>query len=152
MKVLVLNYGPISSFYYLRLIHRVINDKKMKKIVGHFLSFFTFITPGHLAKNKQSILSKSRFLSLNCCFINCNPILPRVLSRIDYANSLLFGFPKPLSVKLQRVQNAAARLIVGVGKYEHISDHLRFLHWLPDTSTGDLPRVTCSLTSFFSDA
>jgi hypothetical protein len=38
-----------------------------------------------------------------------------VLSRIDYANSLLFGLPKSLLVKLQRVQNAAARLIVGVG-------------------------------------
>ena len=38
-----------------------------------------------------------------------------VLSRIDYANSLLFGLPQSLLVKLQRVQNAAARLIVGVG-------------------------------------
>jgi hypothetical protein len=54
-----------------------------------------------------------------------------VLSRIDYANSLIFGLPKSLLVKLQRVQNKAARLIVGVGKYEHISDHLRLLHWLP---------------------
>ncbi len=54
-----------------------------------------------------------------------------VLRRIDYANSLIFGLPKSLLVKLQRVQNAAARLTVGVGKYEHISDHLRLLHWLP---------------------
>jgi hypothetical protein len=54
-----------------------------------------------------------------------------VLSRIDYANALLFGLPKSLLGKLQRVQNAAARLIVGIGKHEHISDHLRLLHWLP---------------------
>jgi hypothetical protein len=54
-----------------------------------------------------------------------------VLSRIDYANSLLFGVPKCLFGKLQWVQNAAARLIVGVGKYERISDHLNLLHWLP---------------------
>ncbi len=32
-------------------------------------------------------------------------------------------------MKLQRVQNVDARLIVGVGKYEH--DHLRLVHWLP---------------------
>ncbi len=54
-----------------------------------------------------------------------------VLSRIDYANSLLFGVPKSLLGKLQRVKNVAARLIVGVGKYERISDHLKLLQWLP---------------------
>ena len=54
-----------------------------------------------------------------------------ILRRIDFANSLLFGLPKSLLVKLQRVQNAVARLIVGVGKYEHISNNLRLLHWLP---------------------
>ena len=29
------------------------------------------------------------------------------------------------------VQNAAARLITSVGKYDHITPHLRNLHWLP---------------------
>ncbi len=32
-----------ASFYYLRLIRRVINDWKMKEFSGHFLSFFAFI-------------------------------------------------------------------------------------------------------------
>ena len=54
-----------------------------------------------------------------------------VLSRIDFANSLLFGLPKSLLVKLQRVKNAAARLIAGVGKYENISGYLRLFNWLP---------------------
>ena len=49
-----------------------------------------------------------------------------VLSRIDYANSLLLF--KSFLRKVQRVQNAAARLIVGVGKYKRISDHLKLLH------------------------
>jgi hypothetical protein len=54
-----------------------------------------------------------------------------ILSKIDFANSLLFGLPKSLLMKLQRVRNAAARLIVGVGKYEHTSGHLRLFNWLP---------------------
>ena len=54
-----------------------------------------------------------------------------VLSRLDYANSLLFGLPKTLMVKLQRVQNAAARLVVGAGRYDRVSDHIKNLHWLP---------------------
>ena len=33
--------------------------------------------------------------------------------------------------KLQVVQNAAARLLTGVRKYQHISPTLAKLHWLP---------------------
>ena len=33
--------------------------------------------------------------------------------------------------KLQRTMNSAARLITGIKKYDHISDALRNLHWLP---------------------
>ena len=35
------------------------------------------------------------------------------------------------SSTLQRTMNSAARLITGIKKYEHISDALRNLHWLP---------------------
>ena len=33
--------------------------------------------------------------------------------------------------KLQRVQNAATRLIMDIGKYSHITPALYELHWLP---------------------
>jgi len=32
---------------------------------------------------------------------------------------------------LQRVQNAAARLITGIGRRDHVTPALRKLHWLP---------------------
>ena len=51
--------------------------------------------------------------------------------RLDYCNSLLLGIGEGLMNKLQRVQNAAARLICGVGKFAHASPILRSLHWLP---------------------
>ena len=40
------------------------------------------------------------------------------------------GLPLKLMWKLQVVQNAAARLLTGVRKYQHISPILATLHWL----------------------
>ena len=54
-----------------------------------------------------------------------------VLSRLDYSNSLLYRATRSDLDKLQRTMNSAARLITGIKKYEHISDALRNLHWLP---------------------
>ena len=34
-------------------------------------------------------------------------------------------------MKLQRVQNAAAMLFVGAGRYDRVSDHIKNLQWLP---------------------
>ena len=54
-----------------------------------------------------------------------------VSSRLDMANSLLYGCSQKVTGRLQRAQNAAARLITGVGKREHIMPILKQLHWLP---------------------
>ena len=54
-----------------------------------------------------------------------------VISRLDFNNALLLGVPDTLLHKLQRAQNAAARLVSGTRKYDHISPVLRSLHWLP---------------------
>ena len=54
-----------------------------------------------------------------------------IKSRIDYCNSLLCGLPDNCLNKLQRVQNAAARLITGTAKFSRITPMLRSLHWLP---------------------
>ena len=54
-----------------------------------------------------------------------------ITSRFDYCNGLSFGLRKAHIAKLQRVQNAAARLILGIGKFSHITSALYELHWLP---------------------
>ena len=53
-----------------------------------------------------------------------------VSSRVDYCNSLLYGISKEVIYKLQKVQNAAARLISNRKKRESVRDVLVKLHWL----------------------
>ena len=54
-----------------------------------------------------------------------------ISSRLDYGNSLLFGLPQYQIQKLQRVQNASARLIFSMPRYCHITSLLFDLHWSP---------------------
>uniref|UniRef100_A0A3B3SDN5 Reverse transcriptase domain-containing protein n=1 Tax=Paramormyrops kingsleyae TaxID=1676925 RepID=A0A3B3SDN5_9TELE len=54
-----------------------------------------------------------------------------ITTRLDYCNSLYVGLDVSCIQRLQLVQNAAARLLTGTKKYEHITPVLASLHWLP---------------------
>ena len=56
---------------------------------------------------------------------------PVISSRMDYCNSLFFNMCKDNLMKLQKVQNSAARLITGKRKRDSVTSTLRELHWLP---------------------
>ena len=50
---------------------------------------------------------------------------------IDYCNSLLYGLPEYSLDRLQKILNTAARILRRVPKFDHISETLMDLHWLP---------------------
>jgi len=70
----------------------------------------------------QSLTSKAAKSLDNAFISNC----------LDYCNSLLYGITDTQLQRLQLVQNAAARLVIGTRCSEHITLVLRSLHWLPD--------------------
>ena len=88
-------------------------------------------------------LSRDKHITKTCsaafyCLYNIRRIRPylsrqatEITSRLDYCNSLFYGIPSYQLQKLQRIQNAAARLIFGKSKFCHITPLLKSLHWLP---------------------
>ena len=54
-----------------------------------------------------------------------------VTARLDMCNSILTGLSQHQVLRLQRLQNMAARVVTLVRKRVHISPILRDLHWLP---------------------
>ena len=83
---------------------------------------------------KTASLSLSRIGTLYR-YLDKNTILKLVhafiSSKLDYCNSILFGLPDREINRLQSIQNAAARLVSGTKKHEHIVPVLKSLHWLP---------------------
>ena len=54
-----------------------------------------------------------------------------IMSRADYCNSVLAGLRLTTLEPLQRVQNAAARLVLSLNLRDHVKPALKQLHWLP---------------------
>ena len=53
------------------------------------------------------------------------------MSHVDNCNVLYYGLPKKELNRVQRIQNTAARLVVGARSRDPISPILHSLHWLP---------------------
>ena len=75
-----------------------------------------------------SICGSKMFLSLVCTALR--PFCC-ICADTKSSNSLLYGVPNCHLHKLQRVQNAATRLMFEESKYCHVTPLLKSLHWLP---------------------
>lgn len=54
-----------------------------------------------------------------------------IISRLDYCNVLYVGLSLEIVCKLQLVQNATARLLLGTGGEDYVTFILKDLHLLP---------------------
>jgi len=63
--------------------------------------------------------------------LTAHPVHAFVLSRLDYGNSVLACLSKSTIAPLQRIGNAAMRVILGLQSRNHVTLALRQLHWLP---------------------
>ena len=78
--------------------------------------------------NLQKIRKLRKFLTEDSCTILIQGL---VISHLDYANSLYCGLPNCQIMKLQRVQNIAAKLILKKRKRDSVTSCMKTLHWLP---------------------
>jgi len=68
-----------------------------------------------------------------------------VTSRLDYCNGVLVGLPKSTIAPVQRVQNVAARLVLGLRLFDHTTPALRQLHWLPVSRNRFVSRLPADI-------
>ena len=90
-------------------------DKHINQIVSHYYKLLRDI--GRIRK----LMSKKHTEML---------VHAAVTSRLDYCNSLYYNMSKSNLYKLQKVQNAAARIVVRSSKRHPVSKVLKDLHWL----------------------
>ena len=76
----------------------------------------------------RNLASIRKFLDTNDLRLLVQSI---IISRIDNCNSLLYGILARGTSKLQKLQNACARLIYGKKRRDHVSPLFHELHWLP---------------------
>ena len=86
----------------------------------------------YICKSSYHYLRNNRTIRPYLTVSSAKTIVHSVISaKLDYCNSLFIDIPDYLITKLQRVQNAAARIILNLKKYDSITPHLMKLHWLP---------------------
>ncbi|XP_026176392.1 uncharacterized protein LOC113138288 [Mastacembelus armatus] len=117
------NLGPLTS-YLIPLVtnlgFKMDRDLKFDKQIGAVVKS-VFFHLRRLAKLRP-LVSKQHFELVIHAFVT---------SRLDYCNALYLGVSQASLLRLQLVQNAAARLLTGTRKYKHITPILAALHWLP---------------------
>ncbi|XP_072028384.1 uncharacterized protein [Amphiura filiformis] len=76
----------------------------------------------------RNIYRIRRFITVDSCH---HLVRSLILSRLDYANSSLYGISAKDMKKLQTLQNRAARIVFRSNRREPSTPLLRELHWLP---------------------
>lgn len=117
------NLGSLSQFIKPTVCNlgvKMDQDLKLDKQISAVVKA-SFFHLRQLAKIKSS-LSRHHFEILIHAFVT---------TRLDYCNALYSGISQSSLARLQLVQNAAARLLTGSRKYDHVSPLLSSLHWLP---------------------
>lgn len=147
-NMLKLNYAKTEfiSFASPRLKHHIsdikleipdsatLDAKPTVKILGA-----TFDSSMKMDANVSSLCSSLHYHMSNISRIRgyitkeaCEHAVRTLIStRLDYANSLLYGVRAVDMQRLQRVQNRAAKLIFKARKHDHVTPLLNELHWLP---------------------
>ena len=104
-----------------------------KSVVRNLGSWFdrNLDMSSHISKQCASAFYHLHNISRIRRFLSTDTTKALVHAYVDYCNSLLYGLPASHLNKVQRVLNAAARLVCRAPRYCRITPLLYELHWLP---------------------
>ena len=130
----------------------IISPNPIIRNLGFYMDCSASMTP-HVDKICKSVLFHIRQIGQLRKYLDqasTEKLVHTVISsRLDYANSLLYGLPATSIYKLQRVQNLAARIVTKSPRNSHITPILKSLHWLPSSSCilhtiqNPVPHLSC---------
>ena len=80
----------------------------------------------------------------------CTIATSLIHSKLDYCNSLFLNLNCQQTNRLQLILNSAARAVTKTPKYNHITPHLKSLHWLKITQRIQYKILSLSHTSHFN--
>ena len=112
----------------------VLNNSEVVKYLGTWMDCnLTF--KDHIVKKCRTAIINLQWIKLIRPFLNieaCTTLmLMLVISHLDYCNSILVGLLDVSINQMQRVQNLAAKVILGKSKMDSAGECLLVLHWLP---------------------
>lgn len=122
----ITNLSETSLLFHKNIIHRVQSVRNLGNVVFGAKQCNAVLRTCYSQIRKIGRIR--HFLQDSACKTLVHSL---VTSRLDYGNALLYNVNSTYIMKLQRVQNTAARLITRTGKHEHIQPTLFDLHQLP---------------------
>ncbi|KAF7254422.1 hypothetical protein EYD10_00127 [Varanus komodoensis] len=138
--VAVLNRCLAEVMGWMRANKLKLNPDKTEVLWDKVRSLGVLLDPELSLEAQVTAAARSAFLQLRlihqlCPYLefDCLATVTHALvtSRLDFCNALYMGLPLKTVRILQLVQNRAARLLMGTGRYVHMTPVLRQLHWLP---------------------
>ena len=123
------NLSSLSVYVSDSIIQQSSNVSDLGVIFDQFLSFYDYIS---------SVCRSTHFHLRNIGIIRhllshhatAQLIHALILTRLDYCNSVLYNVPNSSILRLQRIQNQAARILTRTPRRDHTTEVLIDLHWL----------------------
>ena len=97
-------------------------------IFDQFLSFDDFISS--VCGTHFYLRNIGRIRHLLSHHVTTQLIHALISTHLDYCNSVLYNLPKSSILRLQRIQNHAARILTRTPRRDHVTKVLNDLHWL----------------------
>ena len=126
--------GSLSSLSSVKLDDSVIQLSDTVKILGATLDSSLTMGPHTKATSNSCFYHIRSFRQIRSSMDHTMAISVAsalVSSRLDYVNSVLFGCPQKHAARLQRVQQALARVVMQQSSPLTSTELLKQLHWFP---------------------